>query len=107
MYRSPRSDIGTTAAWTSAGILMLELSKRRVTCTAPETFLMSVTCPTSTPSTLTLTPGKTWTAREKSARYTEDWFGESEQAEKVRKEMSMATGSRFTTDPLGPGGAPT
>src|SRR2546430_13287277 len=107
MYRSPRSDMGTTAAWTSAGILMLEFSMRRVTCTAPETFLMSVTCPTSTPSTLTLTPGKTWTAREKSAWYTEDRCGESEQAENARQHTSMARGSRFTTDPLGPGAEPT
>jgi hypothetical protein len=59
--------MGTIAAPTSAGSFTSGSSIRKVTWTPSRTFRTLVTTPTSTPSTRTLTAGKTWTARLNSA----------------------------------------
>src|SRR5438477_4816402 len=72
MYRSPSSDMGTTAACTPAGSFTEGSVIRKVTSAPPVMLRTSVTVPTFTPRTRTLTAGKTWTARLNTAWYVGD-----------------------------------
>ena len=67
MYRSPKSDCGTTAALTFDGILMSGSVTWNVTMTPPRALVTVATWPTATPSTRTFTAGNTWMALVNSA----------------------------------------